>query len=78
MNIKRAVKKLFAFCGFEIRSHRHSPEMRSSVQQYVQSLHLRRSPVCLDVVANSGKTIDAFRKRMDDPKIYAFDPNVVL
>ena len=35
----------------------------------------KESPVCLDVGANKGQTIDSLRKAFRDPYIYAFEPS---
>ena len=70
--VKRALKK----CGYRlICLHLNQRITGFHFEDDIRFLVKSETPVCFDVGANEGQTIDRFKQAFRRPKIYAFEPS---
>ena len=74
--IKTLIKRVARAFGFQISKAREFPQdaMRSA-QSFISFMTLPDNPVCIDVGANNGQTIDVFLTAFESPVIHAFEPS---
>lgn len=73
---KQIIKRLLGRFNYQIR-YAH-PEIVGGVdfEKDIRLLVKNKNPICFDVGANVGQTIESMRKIFDRPRIYSFEPAV--
>jgi FkbM family methyltransferase len=73
--VKDTVRDLLAQCGYVLVRSSNSQLSGFNFARDVRLLVKSEAPVCFDVGANLGQTINLVQRAFRDPRIYAFEPS---
>jgi FkbM family methyltransferase len=73
--LKETVKRVFDTFNYRVSYAPRDQILGFSFNEDIRVLVKNPSPVCFDVGANQGQTIQLFQELFDDCRIYAFEPS---
>lgn len=72
--VRKMIKQGLSRLGYQLRRNDRIMDGRNAYVD-MQSLIIRKNPVCFDVGANIGQTVFKFHKYLDAPVIHSFEPS---